>query len=294
MLDSINDLGEGALSALAGMWSEVAMFLPNLAAALVILVVGYAVAKIASIVIRRLLATIGFDRLSERIGIARMLVRINVERPASYILGRIVFWILILTFLLSASESLGLERLSSTITTLVQYLPRVLGAVFILSVGLFAATFARDAVRAGAESLDSRRAGILGQATYVSLAVIATALAIGQLELETQLLTVVVGVVFTAVGVGAALAFGLGAREVAGNLLAGAYLRDSYPVGTWIRAADIEGEIKSIDAIATVLDVGGAEAVVPNSTLVRWTVSVGVPDLEPDEDATTCSDPGPT
>jgi len=286
MLDSINDLGEGAISALAAMWAEVAAFLPNLAGALVILVLGYAVAKIAGAAVRRVLAAIGFDRLSERVGFAALLARINVQKPASHVLARLVFWIRLLTFLLSASESLGLERLSSTINSLVQYLPRVLGAVFIPPIGLFAATFARDAVRAGAESLDSRYAKVLGQATYFLLAVIAAALAIGQLEVETQLLTVVIAVVVTAAGVAAALAFGLGAREVAANLLAGAYLRDTYPVGTRIEAGDVRGVVRSVDALGTVLaDDDEAETVVPNAMLVSLTVRVVLPTAEPDEDA---------
>ncbi|MDE0037045.1 MAG: mechanosensitive ion channel [Gammaproteobacteria bacterium] len=286
MLDSINDLGGGALEALTAMWAEVAAFLPNLAAALAILLLGYAVAKVAAFVVRRLLGAVGLDRLSERVGLADLLIRINVHKTASHIMGRLVFWILMLTFLLSASESVGLERLSSTINSLVQYLPRVLGAVFILAIGLFAATFARDAVRGAAESMDSRYAKILGQAAYVLLAVIAAALAIGQLELETQLLTVAIAVVMTAAGVGAALAFGLGAREVAANLLAGVYLRDSYPPGTWIRVAEVIGQVKSIDPLATVLATADdAEVVVPNSTMVRWTVRVTLAPPEADEDA---------
>ena len=285
MLDSIDDLGFGAITALTAVWGEVAAFLPHLAGALLILVVGYVVARVAAAVVRRLLTAIGFDRLSERVGLAGLLLRINVTKTASHVLARIVFWILILTFLLSASESLGLERLSSTINSLVQYLPRVLGAVFILAVGLFAATFARDAVRLGAESLDSRYAGLLGRATYVLLAVIAGALAIGQLEVETQLLTIVIGVLVTAAGVGAALAFGLGAREVAGNLLAGAYLRDTYPVGTHIAAGEFVGTVKSVDALGTVLAVGDdAEAIVPNMTLVRSAVRVSLPASEADQD----------
>ncbi len=286
MLDSINDLGEGVLASLVAMWAEVAAFLPDLAGALLILVVGYVAARVAAAVVRRLLAAVGFDRLSERVGLVRMLGQINVQRTASHILGRIVFWILMLTFLLTASESLGLERLSATINSLVQYLPRVLGAVFILAIGLFAATFSRDAVRASAETLGSRYAKTLGQATYLLLVVISAALAIGQLELETQLLTIAIGVVITAVGVGAALAFGLGARGVAGNLLAGTYIRDSYPTGTRIQTGGVEGEIKSVDALATVLNIDDdTEAIIPNMTLVSSTVRVIMLPPEPDEDA---------
>lgn len=286
MLDSIGNLGEGAFVSLLAIWSEIAGFLPNLAGALVILILGYFVARIASAVVRRLLAAVGFDRLGDRTGIADMLRRINVERPASHILGRIVFWILMLTFLLSASESLGLDRLSATINSLVQYLPRVLGAVFILSIGLFAATFSRDAVRGAAANVGSRHANTLGQTTYVLLAVIAAALAIGQLELETALLTVAVAVVITSAGVAAALAFGLGSRDVAGNVLAGSYIRDSYPPGTRIEVDGVVGEVKAVEATSTVLATAeNGEACVPNLSLLRGVVLVDLPPREPDEDA---------
>lgn len=285
MLDSFTDLGQGALTGLVAMWAEVVAFLPNLAAALVILVAGYVVARIVATVVRRMLAVVGFDRLSDRIGLASLLSRINVESTASHILSRIVFWILMLTFLLSASESLGLDRLSATIDSLVQYLPRVLGAVFILAIGLFAATIARDAVRGGVETIGSRHATVLGQTTYLLLAVIAAALAIGQLELETQLLTVAVTVVMAAAGIAAALAFGLGGRDVAANLLAGAYLRSAYPPGTRIAAGEVDGEIKSVDQLSTVLAVGNdVETIVPNATLLRLSVQVVLPPLETDED----------
>lgn len=286
MPESLTDLGGGALAGLVAIWAEMAALLPNLVAALLILVVGYVVARVAATVVRRLLSVVGFDRLSERIGLAGLLKRINVDRTASHILGRVVFWILMLTFLLSASESLGLDRLSATINSLVQYLPRVLGAVFILAIGLFAATFARDAVRAGAETIGSRYAKTLGQTTYLLLAVIAAALAIGQLEVETQLLTIAIGVVMTAAGIATALALGLGAREIAGNLLAGAYLRDSFPLGTRIAVDGLEGEIKAIDPLSTLIAAGDDEEVsVPNMNLVRSTVRLPLPPVEPDEDA---------
>lgn len=286
MFDSlVTDFGEGALTGLTAMWEGLVAFLPNLAAALVILLLGYIVSRIASAVVRRLLAAVGIDRLSERTGVAGLLSRINVEKTASQILGRIVFWILMLTFLLSASESLGLDRLSETIDSLVQYLPRVLGAIFILAIGLFVAGFARDAVRAGAETIGARHAVVISQTTYVLLIVISAGLAIGQLELETQLLTIAVGVVMAAAGIAFALAFGFGAREAAANLLAGAYLRNSYPPGTKVTVDDVNGEVKSVDQLSTVLAVDeNSEIIVPNATFLRWNVEVALPPLAADED----------
>lgn len=272
MLDSVEDLGQGALIALTTMWSEFAGFAPNLVGAVVILAVGYIVAKVMSVVVRRLLAAVGFDRLAEKTGIAGQLARMNIARPASGIFAAVVFWIAMLAFLLSASESLGLERLSATIDSLVRYLPRVLGAILVLSLGLFLASFARDAVRAGMANIGSEHANAIGHATYLLLAVITVSLAIGQLELETALLTIAVGVVMAAAGTAVAIAFGLGSREVAANVLAGAYLRDALPEGTGIAVAGIEGAVRSVEALSTVIATADGDASVPNMTLVRETV----------------------
>lgn len=286
MLQSLREFGGDALDSFWVLWVSAVGFLPKLAVSLLILVAGYIFSRFAAMVIRRVLQAVGFNHLCERMGLVQLLTRINVQKAPSHILGRVVFWVLLLASLLLASDYLGFERLSAAIQSFVQYLPRVLVAVLILSIGLFVASFVRDAIRAGVGGLSPVHANVLGQTAYVAIGVIAVALAIDQLELETQLLTIAVGVAITAAGIAAALAFGLGAREVTSNVLAGVYLRNTYPIGTRITTEDIEGEIKSIDAISTVLEVDrDAEKVVPNKTLLNLTVTVEVPPLEPDEDA---------
>ena len=286
MLQSIQDLGREALDSFLTLWIEAVAFLPKFAISLIILVAGYTFARFAAMIVRRLLQAVGFNRLCEKMGLVQLLSRINVEKEPSYILGRVVFWVLLLASLLLASDYLGFERLSAAIQSFVQYLPRIFVALIILSIGLFVASFVRDAVRASVGGLSPGHANVLGQTAYVSIGVIAAALAIDQLELETQLLTIALGVAITAAGIAAALAFGLGSRDVTSNVLAGFYLRNTYPVGTLIRTDEFEGEIKSIDAISTVLEVKrDVEQVVPNKTLLNATVSVEVPPREPDEDS---------
>ena len=286
MLQSVQELSREALDTFLVLWIDAIAFLPKLAISMIILVAGYIFARFAAMIIRRLLQAVGFNRLCERMALDQLLIRINVEKEPSYILGRVVFWILLLASLLLASDYLGFERLSAAIQSFVQYLPRIFVALIILSIGLFVASFVRDAVRASVGGLSPVHANVLGQTAYVSIGVIAAALAIDQLELETQLLTIALGVAITAAGIAAALALGLGSRDVTGNVLAGFYLRNTYPVGTRIQTEEFEGEIKSIDAISTVLEVNqDVEKVIPNKILLNSTVSVEVPPREPDEDS---------
>ena len=286
MLRSVQEFGREALDTFLVLWVDAIAFLPKLAVSLIILIAGYLFARLAAMIVRRLLEAVGFNRLCEKMGVVQLLTRINVEKDPSYILGRVVFWVLLLASLLLTSDYLGFERLSAAIQSFVQYLPRILVALVIVSIGLFVASFVRDAIRAGIGGLSPVHANVLGQTAYVSIGVIAAALAVDQLELETQLLTIALGIAITAAGIAAALALGLGSRDVTGNVLAGFYLRNTYPVGTRIQTEEFEGEIKSIDAISTVLEVNqDIEKVVPNKTLLNATVSVEVPPREPDEDS---------
>ncbi|MCB1685611.1 MAG: mechanosensitive ion channel family protein, partial [Pseudomonadales bacterium] len=230
-VDSLNLWGNTLLNSMTALWTKVAGFIPNLLAFFVILLIGYALARLLGTLTRRLLVAIHIDDFSQRVGVRTVLDRASIRLDVSAMLSRLVFWLLMLTFLVSATETLGLPRVSATIDTFVQYLPKVLGAAFILLVGLFIAQFVRALIVGGAESLGIESAGGLGGAAYGLLVIIVVTLAIGQLELETEILNQVIAILLISLGGAAALAFGLGSREVAGNILAGTYARELYREG---------------------------------------------------------------
>ena len=145
-IDSVNVWGSTLVSAMSALWTKIAAFVPNLLAFIIILLLGYLVARLVSTLLRKLMRAIKIDGFSQRIGIRGALDRANIDTDVSGILTSIVFWLLMLMFMVSATESLGLPRVSATIDNFVLYLPKVLGAIFILMVGLFIAQFVRDLV----------------------------------------------------------------------------------------------------------------------------------------------------
>jgi len=239
------------VEAMSALWIKLAEFVPNLLAFLVILIVGYGISKMISALTRRALRAVKLDAFSERIGVSAVLRRANVQKESSLILSSIVFWLIMLTFLVSATESLGLSRVSATIDVFVLYLPKVLGAAFIMMVGLFIAQFVRDLIVSGAEGIGSDFAGPLGSAAYGLMVVIVVILAVGQLELETELLSVVISIALLSFGAAAAIGFGFGSRDIASNLLAGNYLRDMLREGDRISVAGQTGVVHQVSAVKT-------------------------------------------
>ena len=256
MNDSLNTVAESMniwtsilVSAMSALWSKVGAFIPNLLAFLVILLVGYVVARLAGAVVRKLMNAIKIDQFSQRIGIKDVLDRANIGVTVSGILSGIVFWLLMLTFMVSATESLGLPRVSSTIDSFVLYLPKVLGAAFILMTGLFIAQFVRDLITSGAEGFGLEFADPLGKVAYGLLVIIFVTLSIGQLELETGILNDVIVIALMSVGAAGAIAFGLGSKYIASNILAGTYVRELFREGDRVAIGNLSGVVSQVTAV---------------------------------------------
>ena len=269
-MESINVWGETLLSAMTALWSKVAGFIPNLLAFIVILGLGYLVSRLVASLLKRLLTTIKIDQFAESIGISATLTKANISASTSTILGGLVFWLLMLTFLVSATETLGLARVSSTIDSFVLYLPKVFGAVFILMAGLFVAQLVRNVINTGAAGLGIEYAAPLAKSIYVLMLVIILSLAISQLELETDMLNQVISIVLITAGGAAALAFGLGSRSVASHILAGTYVRELYKEGDIIGIGEISGTIIRVTPVKTEIRTdSGSTFTIPNSEVIE-------------------------
>src|SRR5205823_10873288 len=128
----VTNWGDAVLTSLANALNLILTFIPKLIGFLVILIVGLIVASLVSRAVTFLLRKIGFDRLSDRIGLTRFEQRMGVQMDTAGILGKIVYWFLLLIFLVPAADALGLPAVSSILNTLVAYIPNVFVAILVL------------------------------------------------------------------------------------------------------------------------------------------------------------------
>ncbi|MFN3581548.1 MAG: mechanosensitive ion channel family protein [Pseudomonas sp.] len=262
------------VNAMSGLWAKMAAFIPNLLAALLIVLIGFVVAKVIDTLLSKGLAKLGLDRLMTGAGVNKMLRRIGIAAPVSTVIGKIVYWFIVLTFIVSAAETLGLARVSSTLDAFTLYLPKVLGAALILLAGLLLSHLVNGVVRGAAESIGVDYAAGLGRFVQGLLVIITVSLAIGQLQIETALLNTVIAIVLVSFGAAAALALGLGSRQVVSQIIAGIYVRELYQVGDRIRIDDLEGTIEEIGTVKTqLLDDQGQLISIANRALIDQRVS---------------------
>ena len=249
----LNVWTQSLVAAMTALWTKIANFIPNLFGALVVVLLGFVVAKLLDALLSKLLAKLGLDRLMGGTGLTKILARVGIQVPISTLIGKIVYWFVLLVFLVSAAQSLGLDRVSSALDLLTVYLPKVFGALLVLLAGVLLAQVLNGLVRGAAESVGFDYAGGLGRVTQGLVIIISISVAISQLEVKTDLLNHVIVIVLITVGLAIALAMGLGSREVAGQILAGIYVRELYQVGQEVRVGEVEGQIEEIGTVKTTL-----------------------------------------
>ncbi len=262
------------VTAMAALWTKVASFIPNLFVALILVLLGFVVAKLLDTLLSKLLGKLGLDRLMAGTGLTKLLSRAGIQVPVSALIGKIVYWFVLLIFMVSAAESLGLERVSSTLDTLAHYLPKVFAAALVLLAGVLLAQLVSGMVRGAAEGVGLEYANGLGRIAQMLVIIISISVAIGQLEIKTDLLNNIIAIVLISVGLAVALALGLGSRDIAGQIIAGIYVRELYEVGQQVKIGEVEGQIEEIGTVKTcVLTEEGELVSIANRILLEHQVS---------------------
>ena len=136
-------------------------FLPNILAALLILFVGWIIARVFKAGVGRVLRTIKFPMLAERAGIDGFLKTGGVKQTSTELLAVLVYWLIMLIVLVTAVNALRLEMASQLLNQIMLYIPNIIVAVIVLVVGLYAANFVAGLVRTAAANAGIAEAEIV-------------------------------------------------------------------------------------------------------------------------------------
>lgn len=249
-------------------------FLPQLFGAVLLVLAGFVIGRIVKVGLTKVLQLIGIDRLLGKTAIHTVLERTGSQKTVSQILGILGFWIVFLLFLISATETLGLEIVSQALTGLAYFLPKVGLAVVILVVGFFSANFLKEVISLACSSAGVGQGAVVAQTFYVGMALLVVVTAINELGIDTTLLNNTIVLLVAGLIGGAALSFGLGAKSAIGNLIAAHYLQPVVKVGQKVRVGAISGEVLFITPVSVVVQTKEGRAIVPASQFSETTAVI--------------------
>jgi small-conductance mechanosensitive channel len=201
-------------------------YLPQLIGAIVILIIGYIVAKVLQAVVGRVLRGIGFEGWMEKGGIKQFFDRAQTNQTPTSIIGKLIFWFVFIIALTMAADALGIPQVSAVLAQLIAFIPSIIAAILILVLAALLANFVSGIVRGATGS------GILASVVQYAIIVYAVFAAITELGIAVQLTAPTFLILLGAVALAAAIAFGIGGREVAQDILEKAYGRSSEVAGS--------------------------------------------------------------
>ena len=194
-------------------------FLPRLAIALVVLIVGYFVAKAVKFAIVKGLRAVNFNIITERAGIDGFLRAGGIRSDGTEILALLFYWVVILVALVIGFNSLGLAYITDLLSQILLFVPRVMVALLILAFGGYFAGFVGQAVTAYCRKVLLQDSELLGRICQYAILAFVVLIALDQVNVGGEIvrqtfLIVLAGLVFAL-----ALAFGLGGKEWAAEML---------------------------------------------------------------------------
>jgi hypothetical protein len=214
-------------------------FLPRLIGFLIILVIGFLVAKALQKLATLALEKVGTDRALRSGTGGEYVQRLAPDLSPSEVIGRIVFWFVFLGALSIAISSLGLAVLNDFVADVFNYLPNVIAAILILVLAVpIAGGLAKLADRAFGDTPTGKLMTTAAPALVMGIAVF---MVLNQLRIASDIVTITYAALMGAVALGAALAFGLGGRDVASRMLEEAYRRGQAGRARSVGASGVPG-----------------------------------------------------
>jgi hypothetical protein len=199
--------------------SQISQFLVSLLLVIVILIIGWLISKVIRTIVTKALKLVKLDSISERIELAKLLERGGISLTLSDLIGALCYWIGILVTFMVAINAVGLTIAAELLNKVVLYIPNIIAAMFILILGMFAATLLKGIVQTAANNAGLSQGKVLSQ--IVEGIVLAFVIFVGleQLKIGISLTGLTLAIILGSIGLGCALAFGLGCKDIAGKFV---------------------------------------------------------------------------
>lgn len=216
----INTWAEVFNASLQGLWLGFIQFVPNLILAIIVFIVGWAIGALVSKAIAQVFAAIKIDKLFQSVGVEEYLSRAGFKLNVGNFIGEIVKWFIVLVFLMTSFEILGLSKVTDFLKEVVLgYLPQVIIAALILVVATIVADAAGKLVSGAAKASNIASANMLGSMAKWAIWIFALIIALSELGVAPAFMQTLFSGIIAMLAIAGGLAFGLGGKDAAAGAI---------------------------------------------------------------------------
>ncbi|MGC6438121.1 MAG: mechanosensitive ion channel family protein [Flavobacteriaceae bacterium] len=219
IVDSTKELGTRAWDSFSYFMNEIGQFIPKLLGALLFWFIGRFIARLFRKMIIKFVKFIKIDAVAEKVELDQMLEQIGVKHQFSTIIGNVIYYVLLLVVLLSVFDILGLTVAKELFNNVVGLIPDIFISIILFVFGLYLANFVRDFINIRLSNMKIEQATTIGSLAKSGILFIVFSMILSQLNIGNDLISKLTQYLFAALGLGLAIAIGLGGKDVAKELL---------------------------------------------------------------------------
>ena len=247
---------------------------PKIIVGIILFTLGWFVARLISRLFAKSLRLLRFDRLMDQAQIGGFVRRMKMSKKPSDIIGKFIFWTLILLMVVGFADVMGLRVVSQKIGALINYIPNIIIALLVLIFGLFLAGKVKEVVELTFTSYAVKAGKLVGNIIFYLLAIVICLTALDQLKFDIHLLTSNVMILIGGVALAFAIAYGLSAKEILPNLISSYYSKNLFSVGQTIQLGETQGEILEINNTSVIIKTASGRRIIPAKKLVTEEVEI--------------------
>ena len=210
---------EVVTASLQSLWIGFINFLPSLLGAVIVFIIGWIIAALLGKLATQLVNVLRIDQILAKIGFKKSLERANLKLDSGMFFGELIKWFFIVVFLMAATDILGLSQVTSFLEQVLLYIPQLIVAILILLAAVLIAKFLEKVVKASVEAAGLGSSNFLATVTKWSIMIFAILAALLQLGVVPALIQTLFTGLVAALVVGFGLAFGLGGRDIAAQII---------------------------------------------------------------------------
>ncbi|MCB0516250.1 MAG: hypothetical protein R2798_11930 [Chitinophagales bacterium] len=213
------ETGEVFQRSLQGFFNQFAIFIPRLLGALLILLIGWIIARSIKWAVKKLLTAINFEKIADKLEIDEFLRKGGVKLTSTDIFASLVYWTIMLVVLITFFNSLGLEAVSGLMNQVILFIPNIIVSCILLVVGMYAADFVKNLVSVSLKNADFSAADTVARIAQYAIMFFTVAIVLTQLNIGEEIIKTITQILLGAMGLALALAFGLGGKDWAAGIL---------------------------------------------------------------------------
>ena len=200
--------------------TQISQFLVKAFGVLVILLMGWLLARLVKTVVTKGLRLAKLDEVSDGVGLEALLEKGGITYSFSELVGIICYWLALLVAFMVAINAVGLTVAADLLRQIIAYIPNIIAAIFILVLGMFISTILKNIVQTAANNAGLSQTKLLSKIVEVIVIAFSIFIALEQLKIGIRITELTLSIILGSVGFGLALAFGLGCKEIAGKYVA--------------------------------------------------------------------------